>query len=120
MNRAILTAGITAAVGLHMLLAAGPAAAASGKVTLYRNADFTAPAVARIYNSCTGTATLTNPVASFDNQPLPGCAVILQTRAGATFTLCAGRGIVPPAYREADRALIKPGTTPPCAITTSA
>ncbi len=119
-NRTVLLAGIAAAIGLQTMLSAGPAAASSGKVSLYRNADFTAPAVARSYTTCTGTATLTSPVGSFDNRPLPGCSVILQTRTGAVFTLCIGRGIVPPAYREATRALIKPGTAPPCMITTAA
>src|SRR5262245_62801238 len=100
MNRTVLLSGVGAAIGLQLLLPAGPAAASSGKVILYGAADFTAPVIARSYTTCTGTATLTDSVSSFDNRPLPGCSVILQTRAGTTFTLCEGRGIVPPAYRE--------------------
>ncbi|MFG1949400.1 hypothetical protein [Nonomuraea sp. NPDC048826] len=116
-KRAALLAGIVVAIVLQALLVAGPAAASAGKVILYRNADFTAPTATRTYTTCAGTATFTGPVGSFDNRPPPGCAVTLQTRTGAVFTLCAGRGIVPPAYRDATRAAIKPGASAPCALT---
>ncbi|MFC4116600.1 hypothetical protein [Nonomuraea zeae] len=120
MKNPVLLAGMAALIALPALLVAGPAAAApAGKVILYRNADFAAPAVARSYLTCAGVAALAHPVGSFDNQPLPGCSVLLQTAAGATFTLCTGRGVVPPAYRAAARAVIKPGTAPPCMITTA-
>lgn len=119
--RARVALAVTGAVfGLQALLAAGPAtAAASGTLILYRNPDFTGVALVRGYSTCAGAATLTAPISSFDNRPLPNCAVTLTT-TGASFVLCSGRGVVPPAFRQATRVTIRPGSSRPCGIGTAA
>jgi hypothetical protein len=55
-----------------------------------------------------------NPVSAFDNQPLPGCQVVLISPSGVRKVLCAGKGSVPVEYRLASRVLIQAGASPVC------
>ncbi|MEV0387203.1 hypothetical protein [Nonomuraea sp. NPDC050643] len=119
----ILLAAAAAAFGSPTLLAVESAAAAtpaSGRLVLYRNTDFTGSALAHTYTGCGGVVALTGSVGSFDNRPLAGCSVSLQTRAGASLVLCAGRGVVPAAFRQAGRVLFRPGASAPCVIAAAA
>ncbi|MET9239859.1 hypothetical protein [Nonomuraea sp. NPDC003709] len=54
-------------------------------------------------------------VDTFDNQPVPGCQVVLTGRTGASQVLCVGRGSLPPELRQVLRVRMQPGTAPPCA-----
>lgn len=123
MPRTALLFAVAAALATPAPLITTPAHAApsgGGQVTLFRNPDFTGSAFSRSYTDCAVTATLTGSVGSFDNRPPAGCSVALQSRPGSAFVLCAGRGVVPTAFRQAGRIVIKPGTTPLCAVTSAA
>ncbi|NBE96191.1 hypothetical protein FE391_20335 [Nonomuraea sp. KC401] len=54
-------------------------------------------------------------IATFDNQPLDGCQVVLTNRAGESTVLCEGRGEVPAEFRRSPQVRVQPGTAPECA-----
>jgi len=90
-----------------------PAALQSGVVVLYEQTNFTGPVRSILYASC-ATPTwvlLTRPVGSYDNRPASGCQLALVT-AAREHVLCAGRRLVPVAFRNAPQLVIRPGTTP--------
>ncbi|MBC6459107.1 hypothetical protein [Actinomadura sp. HBU206391] len=94
-------------------------AAASGQLTLFAGPDFTGAATVVDYTTCGLVRQVSGQVGAFDNRPLPGCRVALNNSAGASFTLCAGRGVVPVAFRQSPRVRIQPGDSSPCAVATS-
>jgi hypothetical protein len=114
-------AGIVLAVSAIAATSA-PAAAASdveqiGTLTLFQNPDFTGSTNSINYVSC-ATPVLAPGLAqvgSFDNRPLAGCQASLLAPAG-TFTLCAGRGVVPVAFRLNPTLRIQLGATQPCGL----
>jgi len=86
-------------------------------LVLFANPDFTGQATKLRYTTC--QPPLSGRLAragSFDHQPLTGCqAVLLGTQPGTSLVLCAGRGVVPPAFRRSPSLRIQPGVTPACA-----
>ncbi|TDD05953.1 hypothetical protein E1292_15925 [Nonomuraea deserti] len=53
-------------------------------------------------------------IATFDNQPLDGCQVVLTNQAGESTVLCEGRGRVPAGFRRSPQVSVQPGTAPEC------
>ncbi|SEG40248.1 hypothetical protein SAMN05444920_102890 [Nonomuraea solani] len=99
-----------------LALMATPAAAASpGLLTLFSAPNFTGPTNNVSYTSCDNFVGRVpgQRVGSFDNRPLPGCRVVLHALTG-DFTLCAGRGVVPPASRQVNLYSIRAGASAPC------
>jgi hypothetical protein len=121
---AVFLAGVALAVSAIAATSAGPAAAAAtsdveqlGTLVLYQNPDFTGPSHTINYLECGSNVLVPGlpVVGSFDNRPLVGCQANLVGPAG-TFTLCAGRGVVPVAFRQNPAVRIQPGLTPPCGL----
>lgn len=118
MRRArVMLAGLSLGAMAMAMGGAAPAMAASappaiGHVQLFTNPDFTGSIGLISYTSC-GGASSARVVGSFDNRPLPGCQVVLETVAGP-YVLCAGSGVVPPAYRNAHTLSIRAGQSKPC------
>ncbi|MFB4312734.1 hypothetical protein [Actinomadura sp. 21ATH] len=116
-GRKVLLAGLVfMAAGASTATAAQAGPIASGRVTLHGS-----PAVVTVtYTTCEDLGqTRTNGVfTSFTNAPPPGCQVVLSNRT-ASMVLCAGRGSIPPAFRQDPWLQVGPGETRPCGITTT-
>jgi hypothetical protein len=120
--RMVLLSGLTMAAAV-VAASTGSAMAADaaqlGRVVFYQSPDFTGPTAAVSYVNCQTPSQHQpglSPVSAFDNQPLPGCQVLLINVAGGTRVLCDGRGVVPVEFRQNPRVRIQPGTSQPCGI----
>ena len=110
MNRRTCATVIALAASLVAATPAYAAAPASGRVTLY--ADSAARYLT--YDQCATPQSVYGVTAdSFSHTPLPGCVAQL-VKDAQQFTLCAGRGAVPGAFRTGSVLRIKPGLTPAC------
>ncbi|WP_219462535.1 hypothetical protein [Nonomuraea rhizosphaerae] len=99
-----------------LIIMALPAHAAVGRLTLFTDTNFAQPTTNISYESCQAFIGVVpgRRAGSFDNQPLPNCQVVLHALSG-DLTLCAGRAVVPPAYRQAIFYEIRTGNSVPCA-----
>ncbi|MGW0808011.1 hypothetical protein [Nonomuraea sp. NPDC002799] len=112
----------TAAFAAALAVIAVPAGAASAappvaRLTLYSDTAFSRPTNSVTYPACDafigripGLRT-----GSFDNSPLPGCQVVLHALSG-DYVLCAGRAVVPAAFRQAVLYSIRTGASVPCPV----
>lgn len=111
-------AACAATVLATLTLTAYPAAAAAtGRLTLYSDTAFSQPVKSVTYSACEDFVGYISGqrVGSFDNSPLPGCRVVLHAVSG-NYTLCAGRAVVPQAYRQTLLYSIGAGSTAPCPV----
>ncbi|MEV0383984.1 hypothetical protein [Nonomuraea sp. NPDC050643] len=117
-NRArAVCATATAAAALVLSAAPATATSATGGLTLFSDTAFTRPTNNVTYTSCDNFIGRVpgQRVGSFDNRPLPGCRVVLHATTG-DFTLCAGRGVVPAAFRQVLLYSIGTGTSTACPV----
>ncbi|MFD9944896.1 hypothetical protein ACFWYW_39330 [Nonomuraea sp. NPDC059023] len=82
---------------------------ASGAAVIRMSYAHCTTSVGRGYSSAT----------SFDNAPLPGCKAQLRNAVGGTWTLCVGRGLIPPSFQHNATVRIVTGNAPACQLTTS-
>ncbi|MFC4112200.1 hypothetical protein [Nonomuraea zeae] len=113
-------AATCAAATILLALTAVPAHAASlatGRVTLYSDTAYSRTTNSATYEACDNFIGRVpgQRVGSFDNAPLPGCRVVLHSLAG-DYLLCAGRAVVPPAFRQVILYSIGTGSTTPCPV----
>ncbi|WP_370943838.1 hypothetical protein AB5J62_32625 [Amycolatopsis sp. cg5] len=101
------------AVGLPATASAAPDAV--GSVTFYANADGTGAVKHLTYASCAGSSVTVLPVsvAAADNRPSAGCQVSVVSH-GRSFVLCAGKSVIPAAYRDNASAVVRAGSSPAC------
>ncbi|MGW0192733.1 hypothetical protein [Nonomuraea sp. NPDC003201] len=112
MTKALLTGSALAC--LTVAGTTGTAHAATGRLTLISGTA----GVSFSYTTCQpprDQPVEPYEVDTFDNQPAPGCQVVLTGRTGASQVLCVGRGSLPPELRQVLRVRMQPGTAPPCA-----
>jgi hypothetical protein len=91
------------------------ASSARGTVALH-GTQVGAPVLLVTYTACEPRFQRPVPVevTSFTNTPLPNCQAVLINNEGQRFTLCQGRGTIPPAFHQSRQLLIQPGNTPRC------
>ena len=117
--RKILKLFIVGASALVLVaaLAPGAEAASSGRLMVFANPDFSGSTNALTYTRCLSVRRQLGVAGSFDNQPMVGCQAVLRDGQGASLVLCAGRGVVPPAFHQSPLLVIQPGISPPCPTT---
>ncbi|MFI6733189.1 hypothetical protein ACIBI9_09680 [Nonomuraea sp. NPDC050451] len=108
---------VAATIVSALALAAAPAGAATARLTLYSDTAFSRPTNSVSYDTCDNFIGRVpgQRVGSFDNSPLPGCQVVLHS-LGGDFVLCAGRAVVPAAYRQVVLYSIRTGTSTACPV----
>jgi hypothetical protein len=122
LNRGRAACAAAATILSTLILTAVPAtaalaASATGHLTLYADTAFSQPTNSVSYPTCAsfiGTVP-GQRVGSFDNSPLSGCQVVLHALTG-DHILCAGRAVVPPAFRRVILYSIRTGSSAPCAV----
>jgi hypothetical protein len=111
--RAAVTAGAFAVAA--PFVAAGPAAASPpGAVSFYTTTNYTGLVRSVSYLNCDTTQVfqLRQVTGSYNNKPATGCRVQVAVPGSAWYTLCAGRHVLPAAYRTAPTVRISAGSTP--------
>lgn len=96
-----------------------PQSSSQGEAKLYRNSDFTNQVGSMHYGTnCINVWPGFADVASFENNPAPGCRLTLTARTPGgvwtTITLCEGQGVVPPDLRRQPIIEAKSGSAPAC------
>jgi hypothetical protein len=116
---AVIMAVLAVASASPARAAASPAAT-PGSLTFYSNTNFTGWTQTFTYATCPLTTTILRPTGSFDHRPLAGCQPVLLNSLGQVFKVCAGRGVVPVAFRQSPRLRFVPGTPLPCGLSPTA
>jgi hypothetical protein len=114
-SRLLKTAVTVAALTAAPFVAAAPAAASpSGVVSFYTTTNYTGLVGSLYYLNCDAprTTQLRQVVGSYNNIAIAGCRVQVAVSGSNWYTLCYGKHVMPPAYRNAPNVRISAGYTP--------